>query len=493
TLAAKVVAVTGPFTVRKKDGGEFLKLEAVLEKSEPEAFKLNAFGPYLSFQLQRLIKINALVHFEKLKVTAANYVNFRIGTLTVEFKYTQESKASVLQNEFTLPELPLSSVADIKNANNVRRRIRIAAERFVLAQDNMALMGNVVVTDTNGPSTLRAFCTIKSFPIERKSEIYAGVVMVVTCTIRQGTDGAPTIRIEAWHDITFVDAEHQVLTRFAFRTAGRIFVEDDEDFLSASLRVISAPLSIENIPADTPLLFTAKVEEEDGELWFTIKYDELKVGEGEAEENLIVKLAKRFERTDDGFTGFATMVDKRSCALKVFLLGPEEQWPVHLTVNSVVRVLGIVEKINKRYAIGVGAPDDLQVIEEGTDRKSIGMNDDLGSAEVQGLKEVGIKHRNESSPSRDSVLPTTLQENKDEVTSASGGSSEANTTKKGLDSDSDAFEPSSAVSEGLGADALATCVRIAGLDESFQEDPNSQEEASANLDKEPDNKKKRRK
>lgn len=53
-----------------------------------------------------------------------------------------------------------------------------------------------------------------------------------------------------------------MLTRFAFRTAGRIFVEDDEDFLSASLRVISAPLSIENIPADTPLLFTAKVEEE---------------------------------------------------------------------------------------------------------------------------------------------------------------------------------------------------------------------------------------
>lgn len=146
--------------------------------------------------------LSQLVHFEKLKVTAANYVNFRIGTLTVEFKYTQESKASVLQNEFTLPELPLSSVADIKNANNVRRRkqlclflyplnfnlgIRIAAERFVLAQDNMALMGNVVVTDTNGPSTLRAFCTIKSFPIERKSEIYAGVVMVVTCTIRQGT------------------------------------------------------------------------------------------------------------------------------------------------------------------------------------------------------------------------------------------------------------------------------------------------------------------
>lgn len=62
------------------------------------------------------------MHFESLRVTAARYVSYRIGTLQVEFKYTASSKIHVLQDQFELPELPMASVESMKATNNVRKR-----------------------------------------------------------------------------------------------------------------------------------------------------------------------------------------------------------------------------------------------------------------------------------------------------------------------------------------------------------------------------------
>lgn len=62
---------------------------------------------------------------------------------------------------------------------------------------------------------------------------------------------------------------------------------------------------------------------------------------------VVVKLAKRFEKTDDGYVGFVTLVDRRSMALKILLLGADEEWTVDLAVNSVVRMCGSVEKTSK--------------------------------------------------------------------------------------------------------------------------------------------------
>lgn len=97
-----------------------------------------------------------------------------------------------------------------------------------------------------------------------------------------------------------------------------------------------------------------------------------------------MKLAKRFEPIVEGYSGFATMVDKRSLALKVHLLGSDLQWPVELPVNSVIRIGGSVEKnsmkcrilngltfcLDRRYSVVVGSPEDITVLEEGCDRVS---------------------------------------------------------------------------------------------------------------------------
>lgn len=57
-----------------------------------------------------------------------------------------------------------------------------------------------------------------------------------------------------------------------------------------------------------------------------------------------MKVAKRFEKNTDGYVGYATMVDKRSLALKVLLLDNLQNWPTDLAVNSVVRLGGSLEK-----------------------------------------------------------------------------------------------------------------------------------------------------
>lgn len=62
------------------------------------------------------------MQLEKFIVTEAKFVSYRVGTLAIEFKYTSHSKVKVLKNEYALPELPLSSIREIKSSNNVRRR-----------------------------------------------------------------------------------------------------------------------------------------------------------------------------------------------------------------------------------------------------------------------------------------------------------------------------------------------------------------------------------
>lgn len=49
---------------------------------------------------------------------------------------------------------------------------------------------------------------------------------------------------------------------------GRIFVEEGEEFLAAVLRVTKAPVSVENVPADTTLCFEGMVAEESKVLIF---------------------------------------------------------------------------------------------------------------------------------------------------------------------------------------------------------------------------------
>ncbi|KAH7704742.1 hypothetical protein AAVH_28063 [Aphelenchoides avenae] len=461
---AKVVSISGPFTVRKKDGGDFLKLEVVLENCEREAFKLNAFGPHLSFQLQRLLRVNALVHFESLRVTAARYVSYRIGTLQVEFKYTASSKIHVLQDQFELPELPMASVESMKATNNVRKRIRITTEQMVASQDNMAVMGNVVMKDAGSSETLRMYCIIKSIVVEEREKL-SNAEFVVTCTVRLDTDAVPSIRVECWHDIDFRDATQDsdvlvVTFAEASKTAprnavvqrqdvsasvdkntrckpephvfasieaiedplgfgtvkhrvkcsltspfesdgqghlGRIFIQDNDDYLSANLCVNLAPKKLEELPADTEIVFSGIVNQDEDGLVFTVSYADFEEPGDNGKNNtshevfpeyeaaqveritdatlcfIVVKLAKRFEPIVEGYSGFATMVDKRSLALKVHLLGSDLQWPVELPVNSVIRIGGSVEKNNRRYSVVVGSPEDITVLEEGCDRKSLGV------------------------------------------------------------------------------------------------------------------------
>ncbi|KAH7696240.1 hypothetical protein AAVH_36692, partial [Aphelenchoides avenae] len=451
---AKVVWIKGPFTVRKKDGGEFLKLEAILENCEREAFKLNAFGPQLSFQLHRQLPLNALLRFENVRVTAARFAAFRIGTLTNEFKYTPMTKVTVLKECVSLPELPLSDANDSMKLLILDIGVRITAERMVSGADNEELMGNVLMKETNG-DPLRMYCIVKGVPVEQKQLIRSGVDVVATCTVRKDSSGAPSLRIEAWHDLKLVedgviDDDVQVLTvakdrsltgadivpsnqvskgveGLAFATVSsiedpegfnktvhkvkcslaspfepmgsahvaRVFIETDEEFLSAGLRVQNAPVSIERILADTEVVFSGTVCEEEEGLMFSITYDKMAVAGDEGKENaseifseleaadveriseravgfVVVKVAKRFEKNTDGYVGYATMVDKRSLALKVLLLDNLQNWPTDLAVNSVVRLGGSLEKNNRRFSIIVGSPDDCIVLEEGQDRKSLG-------------------------------------------------------------------------------------------------------------------------
>lgn len=49
------------------------------------------------------------------------YLNFRTGTLPVEFKFVSTAKLEVLQECFELPELPVSSIEDVTLSSNLRK------------------------------------------------------------------------------------------------------------------------------------------------------------------------------------------------------------------------------------------------------------------------------------------------------------------------------------------------------------------------------------
>lgn len=57
---------------------------------------------------------------------------------------------------------------------------------MVASQDNMAVMGNVVMKDAGSSETLRMYCIIKSIVVEEREKL-SNAEFVVTCTVRLDT------------------------------------------------------------------------------------------------------------------------------------------------------------------------------------------------------------------------------------------------------------------------------------------------------------------
>lgn len=93
---------------------------------------------------------------------------------------------------------------------------------------------------------------------------------------------------------------------------------------------------------------------------------------------------KRFELKPEGYVAIAKVSDKRTLVIRLVLVG-EGDWKVDHAVNSVFVVSGYVEKegwctyalfskisrvSGKRFVMTVQEPENIVLVEEGTDRVS---------------------------------------------------------------------------------------------------------------------------